>query len=283
MKKKSSVGLVFGSGGLKSFAAIALLELLEQKKKKPELLIGCSGGAIIAAIYGMGYSAHEIEKLVSMVVTKDIFRFNRYAMLGMAHLPVIGKFDYSSGIVKQEPILNTLRQIFKDKRIEDLEIDCRLQATDLETGESVALVKGPVAEAVYASCALFPILPPICIDGRWLGDGWSTSPLPIIEVIKSQVDVVIGVVFEESIVKKPKNFLEILHNHLNILKTSLTRAQTCIAVDMHHDEVFIINMKFNKIDVWDVDQIQNIINRGRETICEKREYILSGIDKICAN
>jgi len=279
MANKASVGLVLGGGGLKAFAATALFELLERENITPQLLVGCSGGSFAAAAYGMGYRAAEIQELINQMVTKDLFRFDWRAMLGMAHVPVLGKFDYSSGIVRQEPILDMLRRFFKGADIRDLRTECRFQATDLQTGQAVVLTEGPVAEAVYASCALFPVLPPIRIGDRLLGDGWYTSPLPMLEALKGQADVIIGVVFEETVVPEAKNFLTALHNQLNILKASLTRAHTNIAIGLHHDEVLIVDMKFGQVEVWDVHELPGILETGRRIVARYRDRILEVVDR----
>jgi len=55
-KRKPRIGVVIGGGGLKCLAAVSLFEFLNEKDIDVDLLVGCSGGAIMAALYGAGYN-----------------------------------------------------------------------------------------------------------------------------------------------------------------------------------------------------------------------------------
>jgi NTE family protein len=81
------------------------------------------------------------------------------ALLGLAKLP-FGKFDMRSGLLRPKKYRSLLEETFGETRIEDLHPKVLLQATDVSTGEGVILDKGLVRDALYASSALFPLLPP---------------------------------------------------------------------------------------------------------------------------
>ena len=49
MKKYPKIALVLGSGGAKGFAHVGVLEALEKAGIKPDLIVGCSMGAIVGA------------------------------------------------------------------------------------------------------------------------------------------------------------------------------------------------------------------------------------------
>ena len=74
-----------------------------------------------------------------------------------------------------------------------LPIPFRAMATDIETGESVVLERGSVAQAMRASMSVPGALAPVEIDGRLLVDGGIANNLPIDEVRKLCADVVIAV------------------------------------------------------------------------------------------
>jgi NTE family protein len=54
-----------------------------------------------------------------------------------------------------------------------------LVATDLLTGEAVALTEGDAAQAVLASSAFPGVFPPVEIDGRSLVDGGVVADIPL--------------------------------------------------------------------------------------------------------
>lgn len=80
-------------------------------------------------------------------------------------------------------------QYFGDHRIEDLTGKLILQTTDFETGQGVVLTEGRLADAVYASMAILPFLPPLQMNGRCLFDGCFSSPLPIMPAVAFPADI----------------------------------------------------------------------------------------------
>jgi NTE family protein len=74
-----------------------------------------------------------------------------------------------------------------------LPVPFRAVATDIETGESVVLARGSVAQAMRASMSVPGAIAPVEIDGRLLVDGGIANNLPINEARKLCADVVIAV------------------------------------------------------------------------------------------
>jgi NTE family protein len=89
----------------------------------------------------------------------------------------------------------------------------------------VVLERGLVCDALYASSALFPILPPIQIDGRWVRDGYYTSPLPVSEAVKHDMDVIIALTFFDPIDTGADNYVDCLSNHYSIQGDATTAYQ----------------------------------------------------------
>jgi NTE family protein len=74
-----------------------------------------------------------------------------------------------------------------------LPIPFRAMATDIETGDSVVLDKGSIAQAMRASMSVPGALAPVEIGGKLLVDGGIANNLPIDEARKLCADVVIAV------------------------------------------------------------------------------------------
>ena len=74
-----------------------------------------------------------------------------------------------------------------------LPIPFRAMATDIETGQSVVLDHGSVAQAMRASMSVPGALAPVEIDGKLLVDGGIANNLPIDEARKLCGDVIIAV------------------------------------------------------------------------------------------
>ena len=74
-----------------------------------------------------------------------------------------------------------------------LPIPFRAMATDIETGQSVVLDHGSIAQAMRASMSVPGALAPVEIDGKLLVDGGIANNLPINEARKLCGDVIIAV------------------------------------------------------------------------------------------
>ena len=59
---KPKVGVVLGSGGIKPLASVALFDFLEESEIDCDLLVGCSGGSLIAGAKSLGYTTRVKKK-----------------------------------------------------------------------------------------------------------------------------------------------------------------------------------------------------------------------------
>ena len=276
---RPKVGVVLASGNIKAFSAIPLFEMLQREKIDIDLLVGCSGGSIIAALIGAGLSTDEIREKTRQFLNKKLFTKKDFrSLLGLYNLP-FGRFNKTSGFLKPDRIKDLYRKVFQDKRLEDLKPKTLIQVTDLETGQGRVLDKGRVADVVYASGAIFPILPPAEIDGKWYADGYFTSSLPVMEAVKRGMDVIIAVIFEDPIHPKPQRFFSVFNNIYKIQSAALTRYQIAMSIDMHDHEIILIKVPFNRsIKMWEIDAIPKIMKTGEDAVEQKKAEILSAID-----
>ena len=67
----NKLGLVLGAGGARGIAHLGLLQALEENSIKPDLVVGCSMGAIVGALYCMQKTSRELKEFVSKIKKKD--------------------------------------------------------------------------------------------------------------------------------------------------------------------------------------------------------------------
>jgi len=275
---RPKIGVVVGSGGIKPLAAVALFDFLEESKLDCDLLVGCSGGSLVAGGKALGYGTEEIVEFYRSYFRRKPFAiFDYRTLLGIANFP-LGRFDLESGIVKSERLLGFYRDVYGDARLEELRVPTVLQATDIQTGKGVVLTSGSLAEAIYASTAMYPMVPPIQFQGKWLVDGALTAPLPLMEAVKRNMDVVIAVIFNEKNNPEPKQFFEGFYNIIASFARSLTQSQISMAIDFHHYEIIFLNVTFDKrIEVTDSESMDDIIEAGRRAVHAKKEEILNTV------
>lgn len=278
--RKPKIGVVVGSGGMKALSSIALFEFLDEVQIDVDLLIGCSGGSSVLASWACGNNAEVMtEQAYKFWGNKDLLTRTDYrTLLSIAGLP-FGRFDKSRGLLKSDLALKAYDEMFGERRIEDLQIRTMFQTTDLLSGEPVMLSKGLLRDAVYASGALFPLLPALCIDGRWLMDGVYSSPLPVLEAVNNDMDVVIAMTYEERTTSESRGFVPYFMRCQGYSHHWLQRNQTALSVEMHHHEIVFINVVFDKfISLRSVRRIPEILEKGKKAVEQKKEEILAAIN-----
>jgi NTE family protein len=278
LESRPKVGVVVASGGIKAISSIALFEFLEEAKIEPDLLVSCSGGSIFTGWWATRQSAAYLREHVEDLWTRELFGIADYrTLLSIPGLP-FGRVDKTSGLLKPDLVHAAYNNVVGDQMMEDLKIRTIFQATELFTGEPVLIKTGLVREAIYASGALFPILPPICLEGQWLIDGAYSSPLPIMEAVNEGMDVIIALIFEESTTKESKGFVTYYMRCLQYMMNSLTRDQIALAVDLHHHEIIFVNVTFDRyVGLKATHRIPQILEAGEKAVEEKKEEILKAI------
>lgn len=273
------VGIVVGSGGIKAFAALALFDFLAEEQIAVDFMAGCSGGALAVAAYGAGYTLPQIRQAIADALDPKLFaRLDYRTFLGMANLP-FGHFDLSSGILKTEAIRQAYHKIFGNLRIEDLHPTTVIQATNVVTGEGVVLSQGLVADAVYASSAGFPLLPPICIDGNWLVDGAYSSSLPVLEAVNRGMDVIIAAAFRQHLHEAlPKSFFEHTVAFLGRTTNINESRELSLAIDLHHHEIVLVDVHFDRVvQMWEADALPLVFAMGQRALEPKKREIRAAI------
>ena len=272
--KKPKIGVVLGSGGIKPVAAIALFEFLWKEGIDFDLLAGCSGGGLLAAAVGMGFSARKIRNIYDEYFKRKPFSCVDYrTILGMVNAP-FGRFRLSDGLIKSKKIHAFYHDVFGDAQIEDLKPATLFQTTDIQSGKAVVLKRGNVTDAVYASAAMYPLVPPIQVDGHWLVDGAFTSPLPIMEAVRRDMDVIIAMVFDERNTPEPEQFRDGFLNIISTFTRSLVQNQISLSIDLHHYEIIVINLSFEEpVSLYDVNKVDDILEAGRRSVGAKEDEI----------
>ena len=277
--KRPRVGLVVGSGGLKGAASIPLFEFLEEAGIEIDLLIGCSGGSIWAGVWAATGGASVMRDHLNDFWKRDAFtKVDHRTLLSIAGLP-FGRYDKSRGLLKPDAIHETYHKMYGDKRLEESRTRTLMQGTDVLSGEPVIISSGLIRDAVYASGAIFPMLPSLEIDGRWIMDGAYTSPLPVLEAVREGVDVVIAMSFEERTEAESKAFVPYLMRSVGYSAHWLTRSQVALSVDIHHYELIFVNVVFDKfIGLRAVHRIPEVLEAGEKAVAAKKDEILEAIE-----
>lgn len=159
-----TISLVLGSGGARGLAHIGVIHELEKRNFDVRAITGCSVGSLIGGFYCAG-KLDVFEEWVCNLSEWDVIRFLDISLTAR------------NGVVKGDLIMNTLRDLIGDQRIEDLPIPFTAIATNIDDRKEVWLSKGSLFDAMRASMAIPGIFTPKTINGKTLVDGGLLDPL----------------------------------------------------------------------------------------------------------
>jgi NTE family protein len=158
------VGLALGSGAAKGVAHVGVVKALAKLGVPIDVVTGTSIGALVGAGVGMGMGMDHIEETMNRMV--DLW--------GDALRPVVPRFS----LIGSGGLDRIVKQLAGDLNCEELPTTYGAVATDLTSGRSVYIFRGPLAQAVRTSISIPLIFPPVQVGEYVLVDGFLTNPIP---------------------------------------------------------------------------------------------------------
>ena len=186
------LALVLGSGGVRSVAALGISDVLAKAGLAPDLVVGCSSGALFGACIAMGMTGEQGLAAATRLWSAELTQQKRWRAYLELLAPRVMGFDADFSLRDAELIHARVRRAFGDAQLEALAIPLRVAATHTATGEPVVLSRGSVVDAVRASMALPFIFPSVQVDGRRLSDGVISDPLPVSVARDADVTLTLG-------------------------------------------------------------------------------------------
>ena len=184
--------IVLGSGGVRSIAALGMVEVLVREGLTPDLVVGCSAGALFGALIAAGHGAEEAVRLATTLWSAEVTRPRRWRAIPQMLWPRLGGFDADFALRDDRLVMQRLRQAFGELQIEALPLALRVTCTDAPTGARVVLQRGSLVQALRASIALPFMFAPVQIDGRRLIDGFVADPLPVSAAADARAVLALG-------------------------------------------------------------------------------------------
>lgn len=262
--QEPKVGLVLSGGGAKGFAHIGALKVIDSLGIKLDYIAGTSMGAIIGSLYATGYSGKQLEEMFNNQDFDELINdaFPRYSKSFYERensekyavsLPFDNfKISLPSALSRGQNVYNLLYKLMlpvnEVRDFEKLPIPFFCIATNIETGESLIMDKGHLAEAVTASGALPSLFQPVIIDGKILIDGGVTNNFPVEELRDKGMDIIIGVDVQdvlkdrESLKSAPDILMQINNfRTINAMKNKVSLTDIYIKPDITNFSVISFN------------------------------------------
>lgn len=279
--------MVLSGGGAKGLAHIGALKAIDEAGVRIDYIGGTSMGAIIGSLYAAGYSGKQLDSIFKKtnfrtLIQDDLPRNLKtyYQKEGSQRYILNLPFDdfklaVPSGLSRGQNVYNLLAQLMQPvSHIDDfskLPIPFFSMGTDIESGERLVLDQGSLPQTVSASSAIPSLFKPVKIDGRMVSDGGITDNFPVEELRKHDMDYVIGVDVQDSLVSGNK-----LNSVFDILKqiNNLDRIKAMEDKRKHTD--LYIKPNVSAFNVLSFKQGTNIIESG-ETATKDKQAVLNSL------
>lgn len=294
--KSQTVGLVLSGGGAKGLTHIGIIRALEENNIPIDYITGTSMGAIIGSLYAMGYSADDMEALLSSedfkrwysgkVEEKYIYYFKKNPPTP-EFFNIRMSFKDSLKIAKPQllptsivdPIQMNLAFIDLFARstaasggnFDNLFVPFRCIASDVYNKKQLIMKSGDLGDAVRASMTFPAMFKPIEIDGVLAYDGGIYNNFPT-DIMREDFhpDIIIGSVVASNPTKpNEKNLLGQIENMV-MQKTDYSLPDSL---------GILMTFKFDDVGLMDFERIKELEQIGYKQTMELMDSIKQRIPR----
>jgi NTE family protein len=168
------VAFVLGGGGILGATQVGMLRALFEAGIRPDLVVGTSVGALNGAMVAADPQPSSIDRLAALWSSLSESEVFSGGLIGRARtLARNGTHLHSSA-----PLRRLIAQSLPD-RFEDLQVPFQCVAAQIEHATAHWFDRGPLVDAVLASCAVPGLLPPVRIGDAHYLDGGLVHSIPV--------------------------------------------------------------------------------------------------------
>lgn len=291
---KAVIGLALGSGAARGWAHIGVLTELERRGVRPDVVCGCSIGALVGAAYVSG-RVRELGEWVTGLEWHDV--------VGMLDL------SFRGGLIRGEKVLNHCAKHFFAEDFDALDRPFACVATELASGRELWLRDGSLADAVRASIALPGLFSPVERNGRVLVDGGLVNPVPVSLCRALGADIVIAVELGSGVVGKHRSpredncapteslasrllgkvgigsgadevadelpsLADVIASSINIMQMRIARSRLA-----GEPADVLISPRVAQLDMMDFHRAAEAVDEGREAVSRVHAQLMHALDR----
>lgn len=269
------VGVVLGGGGVRGLAHVGVLTALDRVGLAPDVLVGVSMGAAVAASYA---AREDWAQALEAVDRRNLpafadMRENQGINLVLSAVrnarrlaPSVWSWSRQGfeelGRVTMNQVLGT-SATFADTRV-----PLAVVATDLHAGSRVVLRSGNLVDATLASAAIPGLARPVIRDGRTLIDGGFADPAPVDVARDLGADVVVAVYTGQH--HEPA----VTEGWLAALVRGLEIGQRAFAEErLSHADIVLRPDFGERVNALNFSAVEDVVRRGAACVRARAEEI----------
>jgi len=184
------VAFALSGGGAHGAAQVGMLQGLFGAGIQPDVIVGCSVGALNAVYVAADPTPAGAERLGDLwrsLSRRDVFGSRRRHTL----LNALARRDH---VYENTALLQLIDRICPVHDLADLHVETHIVTTDLDAGRPVWWTSGPAHDILAASTCLPGVFAPVVLPGEHGSsrhvDGGVCAPIPVAHAASLDVDVV---------------------------------------------------------------------------------------------
>ncbi len=271
--ERPKIGLVLSGGGAKGIAHVGVLKVLEEHGIRPDYITGTSMGAIIGALYSIGYTAQELEEIVfsqdwQSLMTDKRDRQNQSFMelengdkYQLSFPFKDGKIILPTGFINGQNIITLLSSltipVHNITDFSELPIPFACIGTDIETGEPIVMDHGVLSEAIRSSMSIPSVFSPSEWENYRLLDGGLVNNFPVNQVRQMGAEIIIGVDISSSIATRDQ-----LNNMVSVINQAISYRGYASTEEQRKSCDILITPSLTDYTIMSFDKLRDIYNIG---------------------
>ena len=175
-----TTAFVLGGAGNMGAVQLGMLRALLERGVVPDLVVGCSVGALNGAAVASQPDLATLTRLEALWL--DVSRRDVWPA-GVA-TSLVQLLRRRPAINGNDGLRRIIDRFLPGATFADLQLPFACVATSLDSGSERWFTDGPLAEPILASAALPALLPPVAIDGELFIDGATVNVVPLAKALE---------------------------------------------------------------------------------------------------
>lgn len=178
-RRRHPIAFVLSGGGNLGAVQVGMLRALAERDIKPDMVLGCSVGALNGAAYAADPTVAGVARLEALWRELDGDQ-----IMGSSWLPsAVQLARKGESLHGNEGLQATIDRILFTEHFSELRIPFQCVATSIEPVAEHWFTSGPLKRSILASAALPAVFPVVDIDGVPYFDGAVVNDVPVTRAV----------------------------------------------------------------------------------------------------
>ncbi len=175
LAKPGKTAFVLSGGAAMGALQVGMLRALLERRIHPDLIVGCSVGAMNGAVLAEDPSLATVGRMQD--IWMDLVDRN---LLPMGLLPsTVQLVRKGASITSNESIAELINEVIGSRTFAELTVPFECVATNIQNATEHWFHEGNLQQAVLASASIPALFPPVEIDGTRFVDGGVVDDVPV--------------------------------------------------------------------------------------------------------